>query len=138
MWDERHGGFYEMVDRTYTYLVTQSQCHIQNHTEYLKSIAKSHRIQSAERVTHLEEEESQLKTAYGNAFAIYGLSAYARVSGDQDALNLAKKTFFWLNRHSFDPLYHGYFQFLRRRDQFSGNECSLSDMIDDQQEWKRS
>jgi len=53
-----------------------------------------------------------MKDAYGNAFAIYGLSAFYRVSGDTSALNLAKKTFLWLDRHSYDPQFGGYFQFL--------------------------
>ena len=53
-----------------------------------------------------------LKEAYGNAFGIYGLSAYARVSGDTAALALAKKAFLWLDRHSYDPEFGGYFQFL--------------------------
>lgn len=56
--------------------------------------------------------ERILKDAYGNAFAIYGLSTYARVSGDTTALSLAKKAFFWLDRHSYDPQFGGYFQFL--------------------------
>jgi mannobiose 2-epimerase len=53
-----------------------------------------------------------MKDAYGNAFAIYGLSAYYRVSGDTSALNLARKTFLWLDRHSYDKQFGGYFQFL--------------------------
>ncbi|MEZ4895584.1 MAG: AGE family epimerase/isomerase [Saprospiraceae bacterium] len=54
------------------------------------------------------------KQAYGNAFAIYGLAAYYRVSRDEEALNLAKKTFQWLEDYSHDPQYGGYFQFLQR------------------------
>jgi mannobiose 2-epimerase len=54
------------------------------------------------------------KTAYGNAFAIYGLSAYYEVSGDTAALDLAKKTFLWLEQHSHDPVEGGYFQSLTR------------------------
>ena len=53
-----------------------------------------------------------LKDAYGNAFAIYGLSTFSRVSGDTTALSLAKKAFLWLDRHSYDPQFGGYFQFL--------------------------
>lgn len=53
-----------------------------------------------------------MKEAYGNAFAIYGLSAFSRVSGDTAALSLAKKAFLWLDKHSYDPQYGGYFQFL--------------------------
>lgn len=52
------------------------------------------------------------KTAYGNAFAIYGLAAYYSVSGNQEALDLAKKTFFWLEDNSHDPVYKGYYQSL--------------------------
>lgn len=52
------------------------------------------------------------KTAYGNAFAIYGLAAYYRVSKDTSALHLAIKTFQWLEKHSHDPRRLGYFQHL--------------------------
>jgi len=78
MWDPKHGGFFNLVDRK-------------------GNVLKSDQI---------------TKDAYGNAFAIYGLSAYARVSGDTVALSLAKKTFLWLDRHSYDPQVGGYFQFL--------------------------
>ena len=54
------------------------------------------------------------KTAYGNAFAIYGLSAYYDASGDSAALDLAKKTFHWLEKHSHDPAEGGYYQSLTR------------------------
>ncbi len=50
------------------------------------------------------------KTAYGNAFAIYGLATYFQAFGDTGALNLAIKTFNWLDQHSYDPKYGGYFQ----------------------------
>ena len=52
------------------------------------------------------------KIAYGNAFGIYALAAYYRCSGDTAALGLAKKTFYWLEKHSHDPVYKGYFQHL--------------------------
>jgi len=54
------------------------------------------------------------KIAYGNAFAIYALASYYKMSGDTSALNLARKTFMWLNRHSYDPAYKGYFNILSR------------------------
>lgn len=53
-----------------------------------------------------------MKDAYGNAFAIYGLSAFVRQTNDTSALSLAKKAFLWLDKHSYDPKYGGYFQFL--------------------------
>lgn len=57
---------------------------------------------------------SSNKEAYGNAFALYALSAYYHMSKDTAALNLAKKTFNWLEKHSHDPIHKGYFQHLGR------------------------
>lgn len=57
---------------------------------------------------------TQGKTAYGNAFAIYGLAAYHDVSGDTAALGLAQRAFRWLDAHAHDPAYGGYFQFIER------------------------
>ena len=56
----------------------------------------------------------ELKTAYGNAFGIYALTAYYVASGDTSALTLAKKTFYWLEKHSHDPVHKGYYQHLER------------------------
>lgn len=56
----------------------------------------------------------EAKTAYGNAFAIFGLAAYYQASGDTGALHLAQKTFHWLENHSHDPVNKGYFQSLAR------------------------
>jgi mannobiose 2-epimerase len=58
--------------------------------------------------------KSTIKEAYGNAFAIYGLSAYYECSHDTAALNLAKKTFYWLEHNSHDSIYKGYYQHLNR------------------------
>ncbi len=54
------------------------------------------------------------KEAYGNAFAIYALAAYYKASGDPEALDLARKTFLWLEKFSHDPVHKGYFQRLHR------------------------
>jgi mannobiose 2-epimerase len=54
------------------------------------------------------------KIAYGNAFAIYGLAAYFEISHDSSALALAIRSFQWLDEHSHDPEYGGYFQFMLR------------------------
>jgi mannobiose 2-epimerase len=62
----------------------------------------------------LTDDEPVLKEAYGQAFAIYGLSAYFEASGDSTALRLAQKGFRWLETHSYDSEHGGYFQFLRR------------------------
>lgn len=54
------------------------------------------------------------KTAYGNAFAIYALAGYYKVSGDSSALYLAIKTLTWLETHSFDPVHKGYYDKMQR------------------------
>ncbi len=54
------------------------------------------------------------KSAYGNAFAIYGLAKYYQVSKDTPALELAKKTFYWLEEHAHDSVYGGYFDVLQQ------------------------
>ncbi len=53
------------------------------------------------------------KTAYGNAFGIYGLAAYYRCSGDTAALTLAKQAFYWMEKHSHDAVYKGYYQHMQ-------------------------
>lgn len=60
------------------------------------------------------QPKSEIKEAYGNSFAIYALAALYKSSGDTDALELAKKTFMWLENHSHDPVHKGYFQHLER------------------------
>lgn len=54
------------------------------------------------------------KDAYGNAFAIYALAAYYHATADPEALELVRRAFLWLEKHSHDPVYKGYFQHLQR------------------------
>ena len=54
------------------------------------------------------------KTAYGNAFAIYALTSYFKLTGDSSALELARQTFLWLEQHSHDPVFGGYYNNLTR------------------------
>jgi len=65
-------------------------------------------------VTRDGTPKSIIKDAYGNAFGIYGLSAYYECSHDTAALNLAKTAFMWLERNSHDSIYKGYYQHLNR------------------------
>ncbi|PSR56575.1 N-acylglucosamine 2-epimerase [Adhaeribacter arboris] len=82
MWDKTSGGFFTLVDRQ----------------------------------GNVKEQNGGYagggKNAYGNAFAIYALAAYYQASGDTSALNLAKKTFRWLEKYSHDPVNKGYYQTL--------------------------
>ena len=57
-------------------------------------------------------QKGQEKSAYGNAFAIYGLAEYYRASGNEEALELAKNTFYWLDAMAHDPENKGYFNVL--------------------------
>ena len=59
-------------------------------------------------------KDDSTKTAYGNAFGIYALSAYYQSSHDTAALNLVKKAFTWLEEHSHDSKHSGYYQHLKR------------------------
>jgi mannobiose 2-epimerase len=53
------------------------------------------------------------KNAYGNAFGIYALAAYYKLSNDPNALGFAKEAFMWLEKHSHDPVNKGYFQHMQ-------------------------
>ncbi len=67
-----------------------------------------------DRKGNVKETDLGIKTAYGNAFGIYALAAYYQCSGDTAALNFAKKAFLWMEVHSHDPVYKGYYQHLMR------------------------
>lgn len=60
------------------------------------------------------DNNPESKTAYGNAFGIYGLAAYYKTTKDSSALKLAIKAFDWLEENSYDPVYGGYFQSLAK------------------------
>ena len=84
MWDKEYGGFYQMVTR------------------------------EGEPMRDTYFGDNYAKTLYGNSFAIYGLAAYYGASGNQDSLDLAVQAFYWLEDHSHDKEYGGYFQPLAR------------------------
>ncbi|MBL7857103.1 MAG: AGE family epimerase/isomerase [Cyclobacteriaceae bacterium] len=56
----------------------------------------------------------EMKTAYGNAFGIYALSAYYEATRDTSALRLVKEAFAWLEQYSHDRRQKGYYQHLDR------------------------
>ncbi|KPK87794.1 MAG: N-acylglucosamine 2-epimerase [Bacteroides sp. SM23_62_1] len=85
----------------------------------------------------LEGSFNESKSAYGNAFGIYSLTAYYVMSGDTSALDLAKKTFYWLEKHSHDPAHKGYFdRLMREGSPLLDGDTDLSDDIIDQLGWK--
>jgi len=54
------------------------------------------------------------KRAYGNAFGIYALAAYYKLSQDSEVLTMAQRAFQWLDHSAHDATYGGYFQYLER------------------------
>jgi len=57
---------------------------------------------------YTDEMYRNQKMAYGNSFAIYGLTSYYNLTKDSMALDFAKRTFLWLEKHSHDQVYGGY------------------------------
>ncbi|MFZ1292397.1 MAG: AGE family epimerase/isomerase [Melioribacteraceae bacterium] len=54
------------------------------------------------------------KTTYSNSFVIYSLASYFKISQDSSALDLAIKTFSWLEKYAHDPINKGYFDLLNQ------------------------
>jgi mannobiose 2-epimerase len=50
------------------------------------------------------------KQIYAQAFCIYALAEYYKISGDRNVLNWAIEIFELTEKHSFDPEYPGYFE----------------------------
>ena len=55
-----------------------------------------------------DAERGQVKTAYGQAFAVYALATAHRATGDATALDLAKRGFHWIEDHYRDEPRPGY------------------------------
>ncbi len=62
----------------------------------------------------ISAERNGEKHAYGNAFAIYALSAAYRATKEPDALRLAQTAFDWLDKNAHDDVNGGYFEALTR------------------------
>ena len=54
------------------------------------------------------------KELYGIGFCIYGAAAAYQATNDQQALELAKKGFAWVDQHAHDTQHGGYFEWLTR------------------------
>lgn len=61
---------------------------------------------------YLNQSYKNEKRAYGNTFAIYGLTSYYNLTKDTVALDYAKKTFLWLEKYSHDRQNGGYMDIL--------------------------
>jgi mannobiose 2-epimerase len=63
------------------------------------------------KVTDAGGPKDTRKHAYLNSFALYGLTVYARASGDQEALAAAKELFALLDAKAHDSQHGGYLEF---------------------------
>ena len=61
-------------------------------------------------VTFKGEPSDTRKQTYSQSFLMYGLSEYARATGNQKALEAAKAIYFALEKHAKDPVSEGYFE----------------------------
>jgi mannobiose 2-epimerase len=59
-------------------------------------------------------EETTVKHAYGHAFGIFALTAYASVSRCATSASLAFRAFEWLDAHGHDAQHGGYHEFFTR------------------------
>ena len=71
------------------------------------------------------------KRTYPNAFAIYGLAALYKLNKNDEVLDLAKKTFNWLEEKAFDKKRNGYYQFLTREGAVFDKDSSYKSKADD-------
>lgn len=72
------------------------------------------------------------KQVYGNAFAMYGLSEYYRVTNFPPALEKAKELFNLIEKHAFDPKNGGY------REAFARDWSATDDYILSKSPWIKS
>lgn len=74
------------------------------------------------------------KRTYGNAYAVFALSALYELTHDEKVLEFALETFNWIENYSADKKYNGYFQFLTREgipfDKESGFKTEASDAVE--------
>ena len=74
------------------------------------------------------------KRAYGNAYGVFALAALYEQTGNEEVLKFAEYTFNWIENHSADKTYNGYFQFLKRKgipfDKDSDYKTKASDAVE--------
>ncbi len=72
------------------------------------------------------------KQIYGNAFAMYGLSEYYRITHHKPALEKAQELFNLIEKHAFDPVNGGY------REAFARDWSNTDDYILSKSPWIKS
>ena len=65
-------------------------------------------------VDYLGQPKDTKKQFYALGFALYGLSEYARATGDREALDYALQLFYCIEEHALDPVNNGYIEAMTR------------------------
>jgi cellobiose epimerase len=73
--------------------------------------------------------DPSFKLIYGNSFALYALSEYARINKSDSVLNWVKKAFTWLEENAHDPKLLGYFNMVIPGQQVPPVDSSVSRLI---------
>lgn len=74
------------------------------------------------------------KRTYGNAFGIYGLASLFNLTGNEEVLEFAKEIYYWIEEHSYDPEYKGYFQFITNDGKPFGKDDAYKSIAGDNNE----
>ena len=140
MTDHENGGYYGQIDGK-DHLVPKADKGAILNARILWSFAAAYRVigkkeylEAAERakryiIDHFYDKENggvywsvdykgnpldTKKQIYAIGFTIYGMSEYARATGDKEALDMAKKLFHDIEDHAFDSANNGYTEALTR------------------------
>lgn len=140
MTDSQHGGFYGQITGTEQLVPEADKGAVLNtrilwtfsaayrllrKPEYLETATRAKRylidhFYDAEyggiywSLDYLGRPSDTKKQIYAIGFAIYGLSEYARATGDDEALHYAIRLFESIEAHSFDPVKNGYCEALTK------------------------
>ncbi len=73
--------------------------------------------------------DPSFKLIYGNSFALYALSEYAKINKSDSVLNWVKKTFDWLEANAHDSIYSGYFNYVLPGKPIPPVDSSSADLV---------
>jgi mannobiose 2-epimerase len=140
MVDHEHGGFYGRMDGKEVLHPEAEKGAILN-ARILWSFSAAYRVLKKPEylkmatyakdyfITHFLDEEyggvywsldykgnplNTRKQFYAIGFALYGMSEYARATGDKEALEIAIKLFNCIEEHALDPVNNGYIEAMTR------------------------
>lgn len=122
-------------DDTYNKYARQGALFLQNHM-WDEVYGGFYNMRSKQGI-HTDDVFKDEKRAYGISFAIYGLTSYYNATKDTTALEYAKKAFLWLEKHSHDDMYGGYYDAMNRDGSWKfTNKRAQTEKYDPTEAWK--